>query len=119
MVANGFNNIMTLERTEPLVIEAKPQKSFPHEWIKYFSVIASSVDTGSASFEILPYNSDTKEIGEDQYKELILVDDLFACVAEVPEAAQAYGAILAAIGPVRAWVEARKAEKELENQPVE
>lgn len=105
---------MILTKPEKLVIEATTQKEFPHEWVGLFQVSAPSLTNGRAKFELLPYNSDTKEIGEGKFVETIDVDDLFKCVTEVPEAAQAYGAILAAIAPVRAWVEAEKARKEAE-----
>lgn len=103
---------MILEKPQPLIIEPSPEKQFPHSWVYSFFVHAPSIENGIAKFELLPYNSDTKELGEGKYMEFINVNDLFACVTEVPEAAQAYGAILAAIGPVRTWIEARNALQE-------
>ena len=105
---------MILEKTEPLIIQATSEKEFPHEWVSNFLVHCPSLTSGRAKFELLPYNSSTKEIGEGKYMETLEVDDLFACVTEVPEAYAAYNAILAAIEPIRAWVESRRAEQQTE-----
>lgn len=111
---------MILQKETPLIIEATTEKEFPNLWVYSFLVSAPSLTSGRAKFELLPYNSTTKELGEGKFAETIDVDDLFACVTEVPEAAQAYGAILAAIAPVRAWVKQKEEERKaaLANPPV-
>lgn len=101
---------MILEKPEPLVIEATTQKEFPHEWVYSFTVMSPSISQGRARFELLPYNSTTKEIGEGKYMEVLDVQDLFDCVTNVPEAAIAYKAILEAIGPVREYIKTKNTE---------
>ena len=50
----------------------------------------------------VPYNAETKEIGSGVVKN-IMITDLWGAIVNVPEAAAAMQAIIAAIEPLEAW----------------
>lgn len=105
---------MPLINPTPIEIPATEPKQFPHVWLSNIIVHAPSTTSGRITIECLPYNGDTGEIGEGKYMQAISTSDLWKAVEEVPEVAQAMGAIFAAIEPLKTWV----AEQEtLENQP--
>ena len=106
---------MTLINPTPVVVDPTPSKEFPHLWLYNIRVHAPSVTTGSITIETLPYNSETQEIGSGSNMVSIQTNDLWNAVNEVPEVAQAMGAIFLAIEPLRAWIEAKKLA-EIENQ---
>jgi hypothetical protein len=106
---------MTLNNPNPVTTEPVASKDFPHLWLYNIRVHAPSVTTGSITIETLPYNSETQEIGSGSNMVAIQTDDLWNAVNEVPEAAQAMGAIFMAIEPLRAWIEEQK-QKEINNQ---
>jgi hypothetical protein len=95
---------MTLTNPNPVVIPPTPQQEFPHLWISDIVVHAPAVDKGFIHIETKPYNQDTKAIGDDSYRTAIRTDDLWRAVNEVPEVAQAMGAIFLAVEPLRAWL---------------
>ena len=98
---------MLINHPNPLEIPATPARVFPHVWL--YSVIASvpSMDTGSIRIETLPCNMETGEIAPGDYMTPLSTDRLWDAVKEVPEVAAAMAAILAAVGPLHAWIEAQ------------
>lgn len=93
---------MILNNTQPIIIPAVEEKEFPHLWLKDIKISTSSTTEGIAIISAAPYNSQTKEIGDDVVKR-IFINDLWKAINEVPEAAIAMGAILAAIEPLENW----------------
>ena len=93
---------MILNNTQPIVIPAVEQKEFPHLWLNNIHIHVPSRTQGMAIISISPYNSQTQEIGEGTVKNIV-IDDLWKAISEVPEAAVAMSAILAAIEPLETW----------------
>lgn len=94
---------MTLINPTIITTEPIPAKEFPHLWLYNILVHAPSVTTGSITIETLPYNSETQEIGSGSNMVSIQTDDLWKAVNEVPEVAQAMGAIFNAVEVLREW----------------
>lgn len=101
---------MALTNPQTVVIPAVEEKTFPHLWIYNILIHAPTTTSGRIKIETLPYNSDTKEIGSGKDMVAIETGDLWAAVAEVPEAALAMQAIFDAVEPLRAWKEAKQIE---------
>lgn len=104
---------------DPITVAPTQQVVYNAIWVKHFSTNADPGDSvtggGRLVAEIWPMTSDGtgRVLGGDSTIR-IETNRLFQCVNEVPEAAQALGAILLALTKVKAWEEARKAA-ELEN----
>lgn len=101
---------MPLQNTEPLVIPATEEKTYPHLWLYNTIIHAPSVNNGSIVIETLPYNGDSQEIGSGANMVPIHTNKLWEAIEEVPEVKTAMNAIFAAIEPLRAWIAG-------ENQP--
>ena len=99
---------MNIPSPDPVVFPATPEKVFPHLWIKRLLLESPSVDNGKMEAEFCPYNAETKEIGPSAFNKQFSTTDLWDAVDEVPEVAAAYGAILASVAPMMAWLEQRK-----------
>jgi hypothetical protein len=110
---------MKINTETPIVIEPTPQKVFDALWIYNLNIHAPSIMSGRAKFEFLPYDYENKIIGEGKDLVTLDIDDLWACVNEVPEVAQVFGAIINSIEPLRAWIKLQEDKKALENTPVE
>ena len=93
---------MTLNNNQPIVIEATKEKKFPHLWLKNINISSNSPNEGMIMISATPYNAQTKEIGPGIVKN-IMIHDLWGAVENVPEAAAAMQAIIAAIEPLEAW----------------
>lgn len=99
---------MNIESPNPIVFPAAPEKTFPHLWIKRLLLSSEGVDNGRMEAEFQPYNAETKEIGPSAFNTTFSTGDLWDAIAEVPEVAAAYSAILASVAPMIAWLENRK-----------
>lgn len=98
---------MTLTNPTVVTTEPIPAKEFPHLWLYNILVHSPSTTTGRILIETLPYNGDTKEIGNGIHRETIQTDKLWEAVNEVPEVAQAMLAIFQALEPLRTWIDAQ------------
>lgn len=104
---------------EPVEKQAQPAVTYDAIWVRSLTITAQPIDSvmGDGSFvaEIWPMTSDGtgRTLGGDNTVR-IETPRLFQCVNEVPEAAQALGAILVALPKVAAW---EKARREAENTP--
>lgn len=92
----------TLNNSEPIVIPAVPEKEFPHLWLKNIHINSNSPSEGMITISSVPYNAETKEVGPGTVKN-IMIRDLWAAIENVPEAAIAMQAIIAAIEPLEQW----------------
>lgn len=92
----------TLNNSEPIVIPAVPEKQFPHLWLKDIHINSNSPSEGMIMISSAPYNAETKEVGPGTVKN-IMIRDLWAAIENVPEAAIAMQAIIAAIEPLEQW----------------
>jgi len=101
----------------PVEKPAEAAVTYDAIWINQFLTIAQPSDSvtggGKLIAEIWPMTSDGtgRTLGGGNTIR-IETDHLFQCVAEVPEAAQALGAILLALPKVAAWEKARRAAEE-------
>jgi len=93
---------MTLNNSQPIVIQAIEEKQFPHLWLKNIHIISKSPNHGMIMISSSPYNAETKEVGQGTVKN-ITITDLWGAVENVPEVALAMQAILSAIEPLEEW----------------
>lgn len=99
---------MPLANPTPFTVDATEAKTFPHRWLYSINVMAPSPTAEArGSIDILPYNGDTGEVLPGQHT-TVATDKLFKALAEVPELAAAFDAILAAVAPFEAWVAAQE-----------
>jgi hypothetical protein len=108
---------MSLPLPNPVVIPSTHEKVFDTSWIYTIQVIAPSVDSGRVCIEVLPFNGETGEIAPSAYLRRIETDKLMSAIDEVPEVAEAFQAILAAIEPLEAWIEQQKQNNLPEPEP--
>jgi hypothetical protein len=90
----------------PIQIPSSPAKQFEAMWITQV-LVRTLLPTdqsggGLVAIEFVPMNAQTGEILPEPQS--ISSDRLMQAVAEVPEVAQAMGAILLAIQPLKAWL---------------
>lgn len=95
---------MTLTNPNPVVIPPQPEKTFPHLWLSDIIVSAPSTSEGMIYIKTLPYNQESKTIGSPNDQVILQTHDLWKAVNEVPEVAQAMGAIFLAVEPLRNWI---------------
>ena len=89
-----------------IVVPASESKQFDAMWLTSVMVrTLPPTDTsggGSVQIDYVPMNSTTGEVLPEAAA--ITTDRLMQAVAEVPEVAQAMGAILLAIQPLKNWI---------------
>ena len=107
-----------IQADEPVVIPAVEQKTFDAQWIYNLVVHAPTLTTGRVAVELLPYNSQTHELGPGEFIESFTTDKLWQAVAEVPEMAVALGAIISAVPAMKNWIKLQQ-EKEREANSIE
>lgn len=103
---------MQITASTPTEQPAVAAKTYPDLWIK--SIVIRAADdavAGYAKIETRPYDYTNKVFGPGT-AESITTDQLMTAISEVPELATAYGAILAAVEPLRTWVAAQQEEGE-------
>jgi len=98
---------MALPNPNPTTTPPVEEKTFPDLWLSNISIKAPSLAAGAITIDTIPYNEEEQELGSGQDMVAITTDELWLAVQEVPEVAQAMGAIFAAIDPLRTWVDAR------------
>jgi len=94
---------MAIPNRIPLTVPATAAKEFPHIWIRSIKVAAPSQDRGGFEIKTVPYNAVAGEIA-DVHPTTLSSSELWRAVAEVPEVAQAMGAIFAAVPALEAWL---------------
>ena len=100
---------MILNNEQPITVPAVEQKQFPHLWLKNIHISSNSPKEGMIMITASPYNATTKEVGQGTIKS-IMIRDLWAAIENVPEAALAMQAIIAAIEPLEEWFKIQDAE---------
>ena len=101
---------------EVKAVAAVKKKTFPDLWLKRIIIDAATTDSGFINILTSYFNAETGELDGDPRgpeDEDIVTNELFAAIQEVPEVAQAYGAILTAVPALRIWI-ADKEEARLE-----
>lgn len=108
---------MPITNPNPVSVPAVEAKTYPHLWLYNTIVHAPSTTSGRILIETLPYNADTQEIGSGSDMVAISTDQLWKAVSEVPEVAAAMQAILAAVVPLRTWIDTQAATPEVAPEP--
>jgi hypothetical protein len=106
--------ITPIPNPNPLEIPATPARTLPHIWLYNIIAHVPSATSGMIRLETLPCDMDTGEIANGDHMVALQTDKLWEAVEQVPEVAAAMQAILAAVAPLYAWIEA---QKELEQTP--
>jgi len=96
-----------IQSEETIVIPPVQAKSYNSLWIYNLSFHAPTPQNGRMKAEFLPYNEVTKEIGPADYLQTVQTDKLWQAVEAVPEVKTAFEAIVAAVGPLKAWIKAQ------------
>ena len=107
-----------IPRNEPFVVPAQPEETFDSVWLRSINIYApntaeASPTDGSINVEMLPYDAETKKVlstADNEGVEYINIPNrtngrkpFWQCINEVPEAAAAMDAIIAAIPAIREW----------------
>jgi hypothetical protein len=95
---------MTLTNPNPVVIPPTPEQTFPHLWLSDIVISAHSTSEGMIYIKTLPYNQTNQTIGSHDHQVILQTHELWRAVNDVPEVAQAMGAIFQAIEPLRTWL---------------
>lgn len=80
-------------------------KTFDDLWIKSVVIRTPDDGTGYVKLETRAYDHASAEFGPNA--ESITTDQLWQATQEVPEVGAAFAAILAAVEPLRTWVDAQ------------
>tara|TARA_R110000868_G_scaffold269708_2_gene529118 strand:+ start:5960 stop:6412 length:453 start_codon:yes stop_codon:yes gene_type:complete len=92
---------------EVIVKPAVPEKRFSAYWVRNFQARATSPTEGTYYLEVIPYNPETGELDHSAPKEFS--GDLWELTKEVPEAAQAMGAVFVAVPAIEKWIDDKAA----------
>jgi hypothetical protein len=96
---------------EPVIAPPKEPKAYPIVWIRNLQINAHDPNgEGQLYLEIFPMAED-RELLYSGTIELKTVE-LYRAMNEVPELAQAFGAILAAVKPLKTWLESQQEQAE-------
>lgn len=104
----------TIKAELPFVTPSVTEKTFEDQWIYNLSVMVPTTNSGRISIELLPYNSQTREICLGSGMEIVTTDNLWDAVQDVPEVQAAMSIILSAVPALRSWVHQRNL---VANQP--
>jgi|DEB0MinimDraft_10_1074344.scaffolds.fasta_scaffold226597_2 hypothetical protein len=96
---------MQITASKPTEQPARPAKTYGDLWIRSIVIRTPDDGTGSVKLETLAYDYASAEFGPNA--ESITTDKLWQATQEVPEVAAALTAILAAVEPLRTWVDAQ------------
>ena len=107
-----------IPRDEPFVVPATPEQTFDSVWLRSINIYAPNTaeaapTEGSLNIEMLPYDGENKKVlvtPDNEGVEYINIPNrtngrkpFWQCIDEVPEAAAAMDAIIAAIPAIREW----------------
>ena len=121
-----------IPRGEPFVVPAKPEETFDSVWLRSINIFVPNTaeadpSQGSVNIEMLPYDGDSKKVlitADNEGVEYINIPNrvnerkpFWQMISEVPEAAAAMDAIIAAIPAIREWANTAPPEPEPEPDP--
>lgn len=96
-----------IQADDPVIEPAVSAKTYDAVWLRTLQVVTPQYGVGSIYLETVPMVSGTGEVHPTDSSE-IRCDVLWAAAAAVPEVATALGAILAAYGPLKTWIESQQ-----------
>jgi hypothetical protein len=103
---------------QPVIVEPTPAKTYPIVWIYNLTIRAHDpTGEGSLTLELLPMSEDRELYFPSAVQ--LSTDELYRAIEEVPELAQAFGAILAAVKPFQNWIMQQQQSTPEENENVE
>jgi hypothetical protein len=102
---------------QPIVVPPIPGETYTEQWIYNLVVHSPAINSGRVQIQLLPFDPLAPKIGPGDLLENIETDRLWEAVAEVPEVAAAMQAVLAAVGPLRAWIAAQSVVPEPAPEP--
>jgi hypothetical protein len=103
---------MPIPAPTPKTVPQTEEKTFPDLWFhSWVFAKASPVDPGWLRIDRRYHNAETGEVleGPEGDAGRIYSDDLTDVIENVPEAAAAYGALMAAVPVIEAYLEAKNA----------
>ena len=107
-----------IPRDEPFVVPARPEETFDSVWLRNISIFVPNTaeadpTQGTINIEMLPYDAENTKVlttADNEGAEYISVPSrvngrkpFWQMIQEVPEAADAMDAIIAAIPALREW----------------
>jgi len=107
-----------IPRNEPFVVPASPEETFDSVWLRSINIFVPNTaeadpTQGSINIEMLPYDAENTKVlttADNEGVEYINVPNrvngrkpFWQMISEVPEAANAMDAIIAAIPAIREW----------------
>mgnify|MGYP003630641622 CR=1 FL=1 len=107
-----------IPRDEPFVVPASPEETFDSVWLRSINIYSPNTAVegpteGSINIEMLPYDGDSEKVlvtADNEGVEYINIPSringrkpFWQMMDEVPEAAEAMDAIIAAIPAIRVW----------------
>lgn len=106
---------MAIPNPNPKTVPASNEKTFNSLWVLNMRVRAPNGIEGSIVFDTCPYDEVSGEMLDNETKRTFV--NLWEAVAEVPEAAQAMGAVFASVPAILAWQEAKNNPPQEEPTP--
>ena len=119
---------MAIPRETPFIVSPTPEKTFDSVWLRNINIHCPQINAegntdGHITIELVPYSSEGSEAiynsSDMEGVETLTVPNpphasksFWDSVNEVPEVAEAMGAIIAAVAPLKAWIEAQNAESD-------
>jgi len=99
-----------IPRDEPFVVPAKPEETFDSVWLRSINIYVPNTAEadpmgGSVDIEMIPYDAEGAEYIRVPNRNRELKGPFWQMINEVPEAAIAMNAIIAAIPAIRAWTQ--------------
>jgi|TARA_B100000085_G_scaffold135906_1_gene123759 hypothetical protein len=110
-----------IPRDEPFVVPAKPEETFDSVWLRSINIYVPNTAEadpmgGSVDIEMIPYDGEAEKVlvtPDAEGAEYIRIPNrnqklkgpFWQMINEVPEAALAMNAIIAAIPAIRAWTQ--------------
>lgn len=98
---------MPIPAKNPIQLNPIPAKVLDILWIYNLSIHCPSTSNGTVKIACLPMSSATGELGPINLMQMVQTDDLFSAVNEVPEVAAAFQAVINAVAPLQAWINAK------------
>jgi hypothetical protein len=97
-----------LTNPNPITTEPVEAKVYDRLHVYTLSAIQPTADSGSITVELLPATADGELASGDKVQRMSV--PLYPALAEVPELAAAFAAVIAAIPAVQAWLAAQTTE---------
>jgi hypothetical protein len=104
---------MAIPRETPFIVSPTPEKTFGSVWLRNINIHCPQINAegntdGHITIELVPYSSE----GSEAIYNPEAGKSFWDSVNEVPEVAAAMSAIIAAVAPLRTWIEAQNDESE-------